>query len=529
VSQPLDAAMIERLIAAAGAQVGLITVTSEMIEQMMATFGARPAPPTAGIGQRDPFYSYDRPASYGVHTETVRVSTRDGSYLMCDVLRPAGPDGAPTVGRFSGLVYEFNAYYVRPLFAVGASYFVERGYVAVVASVPGAGGSPGQVDPFGLQEQLDGYDLVEWLAAQSYSTGRVGQMGVSYGGHSTLLTAIHQPPHLVAAIAVQALSDWYRNTIYRGGIPSARIREWQRTYAPKTLETYPLHPFYDEFWRERSVAAHGDRLTIPVLDVGGWLDQYRDAMVENFVARPESTWMVAGPWEHGMRPGQFEDIAAAGYLAWWDHWLTDYPAPLPQAKVTSYEMPAHGWHQYPAWPPAHAAATAWLPRADGALAAAETPAGAASVALFEANHERLTFETATLADDLVLVGGAEMELHVAFTATDGNLAVVLEDVDVEGNATRVSNGWLKASHRDGHESAAPVVPGKFYDVTVELWPMHHRFVAGHTLRLTVSSDDYPEIDFDAPVGAVSVALGTPATRLTAQVLDRHGRGRRSRR
>jgi hypothetical protein len=214
-------------------------------------------------------------------------------------------------------------------------------------------GADGPVRPsraVGHQEQKDGFDLVEWLAARSFSTGKVGQMGVSYGGHTALLTAVNQPPHLIAVIAVQALSDWYENTIYRGVVPNARIREWQQATAPETL-------------------------------------------VENFVARPTRTWMVAGPWEHDMLPGQFEDIAAACYLAWWDHWLTDHPAPLPQAKVTSYEMPSHGWQQYPTWPPADFVPVSWSPEADGTLSPlGDAAPDTSSVARFEANKERLAFD-----------------------------------------------------------------------------------------------------------------------------------------
>jgi uncharacterized protein len=234
--------------------------------------------------------------------------------------------------------------------------------VALVGSVRGTGGAPGKLDPFGRQEQDDSFDLIEWLAAQSFSTGKVGQTGISYGGHNTLLAAVNQPPHLTAVIPVQAISDWYENTIYRGGIPNEQIHEWQATTAPETLDIYPQHPLYDDFWRERSVKARWDKLTIPVLDVGGWLDPYLDAMVQNFVARQESVWMVAGPWSHGMIPGQFEDIASAAYLAWWDHWLADLPAPLPKTKVTSYEMPGpgagHGWQQFSTWSPAESERTA---------------------------------------------------------------------------------------------------------------------------------------------------------------------------
>jgi len=478
---------------------------AEMMRQFAELGGMRPGEPTVTVD--DPFFGYDRPAEFGVRTETIQVPVRDGSHLVCDLIRPDGD------GTFPGIVYDFNGYGARAVFAGGATHFVERGYVVLVPSVRGSGGSPGTIEPFGVQEQEDGYDLVEWLAAQPFCTGMIGMQGVSYGGHSTLLTAVNRPPHLEAIIPVQAISDWYENTIYHGGIYNARIRDWQGSTAPATLETYAQHPLYDDFWRERSLKHRYDKLTLPVLDVGGWLDQYRQAMVENFVAGEGNTWMVAGPWAHGMMPGQAEDIAAAGYLAWWDHWLAGRPAPLPRSKVTSYEMPSHGWRHFDTWPPADSVTTQWIPVADGTL---QTAAAEPGTAEFEQDGGRLVFTT-RLAKDLVVVGGLEMSLRAGVTGEDGNIAVVLDDVDENGETTRISQGWLKLSHRDGHDRLAPVEPGTLYDITVPIWAAHHRVVAGHTLRLTLSSEDHPQIDTERLPGRIRVEFG-PATVVTARTL-----------
>lgn len=480
---------------------------------MAAHLVQAPGRPSATIAACDPFFGYDRPETHGVHVETIEVPMRDGAHLVCDLHRPADQDGLPSPGPFPGIVKEFNAYAARQLFGVGADYFAKRGYVVAVASVRGTGGTPGQVNPFGIQEQLDDYDLIEWLAAQDLCTGRIGQMGLSYGGHTTLLTAVRQPPHLAAIIAVQAISDWYENTIYRGGIPNARIHEWQRNTAPETVSTYPQHPDYDEFWRERSVKARWDQLTVPVLDVGGWLDPYRDAMVQNFAARPGNTWMVAGPWEHGMVSFGPENIAYAGFLAWWDHWLRELPVPLPAARVTSYEMPDQGWHQYDTWPPAESTRTSWFPSSDGQLGA---ESGAVSIVDFGVRAGQLVFETEPSAEDLVIVGGIDLRSRVAFDAADGHIAVVLDDLDPDCGTTRISNGWLKASHRDGHEHPEPVTPGEFAELTVPMWPMHHRVVAGHRLRLTVSSNDYPQIERTPYAGAARVDLGATVLQVYVQ-------------
>jgi uncharacterized protein len=464
-----------------------------------------PPPPT------DRFFAYDRPATYGVHIGRTNVPVRDGSHLACDLHRPAGPDGQPAPGRFPAIVYDFNAYDQLEALGAAAGYLVTRGYVAAVCNVRGSGDSPGYLDPFSAQEQRDNYDLIEWLARQPWATSRVGQMGVSYGGHSSLLVAVNKPPHLAAIIPVDGISDWYENTIYRGGIYSARIRPWQQSTAPDTLVTYAQHPYYDDFWRERSVKARWADLDVPTLEIAGWYDRYRAGMVENFQARKRNVWLVAGPWQHGMPAGQYADIGTGAFLAWWDHWLAGRATPLPAKKVTTFETPTGGWRQYDDWPPAGTRTQTLALAAGGEL----KPGHARPIdATYTVNtepapgtpDERLVFRTAPLRTDLVLAGGIDANIRATFSAPDGNLAVVVSDVAPDGTATRVTQGWLKASHRRGHERPVPVHPN--VELTVDVWPTHYRVPAGHRLEVTVASDDYPEIDSDAPAGQVTITRGT---------------------
>jgi predicted acyl esterase len=480
------------------------------------------APPAPAAAATDPFFSYDRPATYEVRTERVSVPLRDGSHLACDLHRPAAD------GRFPVIVHDYTAYDQLENLGRAAAYFVTRGYNVAACNARGSGDSPGHLDPFSGQEQRDNYDLIEWLAVQPWSTGKVGQTGVSYGGHSSLLVAVNKPPHLTAIIPVQGISDWYENTIYRGGIYSARIRDWQRAVAPDTLTTYARHPLYDDFWRERSVKARWQNLDIPVLEIAGWYDRYRQAMVENFQARPRNVWLVAGPWQHGWPQGQPADIGFGPYLAWWDRWLAGRrDAPLPAARVTSYEIPGPGagtgWKHFSTWPPRGARQERLRLAADGTLTS--RPSAAATLGFTvntgtapAAPDQKLTFQTRPYRRDVVLAGDITARVRAAFTATDGNIAVIVEDVAPDGTATRITQGWLKAGHRFGHERSVPVRPGKIYDLDIRTWPTHYRLSAGHSLRVAISSDDYPEIDSDAPAGHVSVRVGRGGTEVALTTL-----------
>ncbi|QFU89390.1 CocE/NonD family hydrolase [Amycolatopsis sp. YIM 10] len=479
----------------------------------IATAGSLLTAPAVASGS---FFGYQRPALHEVRSEAITVPLRDGSHLACRLHRPAEASGEPVAGRFPGIVYDFNAYDNLDQLAAESAYFVRRGYNVLSCNTRGSGDSPGRIDPFSAQEQTDNHDIIEWLAARPWSTGRIGQIGVSYGGHAALLAATRKPPHLETIIPVNGISDWYENTIYRGGIYSARIRDWQRQVAPDTLRTYAEHPLYDDFWRERSVKDRWSDLDIPVLEINGWNDRYRGGMVENFQARKQNVWLVSGPWEHGWPAGQPAGIGPGEYLAWFDRWLGGRKAPLPPTKVTSYAMHGTGWQSFADWPPARG--TRYALTTAGELARS---AGAPGTGGYRVNTEttpaepgeKLTFTAPPQRRDLVLAGDPKAEIEVSVTAADGNLAAVLEDVAPDGTATRITAGWLKLSHRHGHTAPVEVHSGQWYRTTVDLWPVHHRLAAGHTMRLTVSSDDHPEIDSDAPPGNVALRLGAGGSAL----------------
>src|SRR5258708_246600 len=106
----------------------------------------------------------------------VRVSMRDGVRLSVDVYRPEAE------GRFPGLLIQ-TPYNNNSLGIMNrARWFARRGYAVVLADSRGRFDSDGEWDPFSPLHKTDGYDLVEWIAAQAWCSGRVGTLGQSYGG-----------------------------------------------------------------------------------------------------------------------------------------------------------------------------------------------------------------------------------------------------------------------------------------------------------------------------------------------------------
>jgi uncharacterized protein len=127
-----------------------------------------------------------RNLSQPTHTMTrdddVPVPMRDGINLMADVHRPLEPGHYPVLVAASPYPRQIqNLGAPAGFIEAGASdFFVPRGYVHVIANCRGTGGSEGTFGFFDGQERRDMHDLVEWAAAQPWSDGSVGMIGISY-------------------------------------------------------------------------------------------------------------------------------------------------------------------------------------------------------------------------------------------------------------------------------------------------------------------------------------------------------------
>lgn len=141
------------------------------------------------------------------------LPTRDGTLLSVNVTLPDGPGPHPAVVDYSG--YDPSAPGGPPS---DAAYFLYQGYAVVGVNMRGTGCSGGAFDYFETLQGLDGYDAVEAVAAQTWSNGDVGMVGISYPGISQLFVAATRPPHLRAITPLSVIADTYRSTLYPGGI-----------------------------------------------------------------------------------------------------------------------------------------------------------------------------------------------------------------------------------------------------------------------------------------------------------------------
>ena len=278
----------------------------------------------------------------------VEVPMRDGVLLRANVWRPAAG------GPFPVLVYRTpygkdsaEDWYTTHLRAV------ERGYAVVLQDVRGRYDSEGDFDPY-QNEGRDGYDTIEWAAAQPWSNGSVGTFGLSYPGAVQWLAAVEGPPHLKAMVPAMTFSTprnffysggvfdaswilWIHNSIApdlrrRKGLPGAKTAaEAQAAWEATGLEMrsrLPLdaldelrevapfyfewlqHPPSDPWWDWAEIRGRYDQVTAAVLNLSGWYDEAYgpEGATTNFNGLIDSrrndptprTALILGPWIHGV-------------------------------------------------------------------------------------------------------------------------------------------------------------------------------------------------------------------------------------
>jgi putative CocE/NonD family hydrolase len=322
-----------------------------------------------------------RPAEFGVVIEkNVMIPMRDGVRSAADLYRPAR-DGNPVPDRFPAVLTRTP--YNKDGSAAEGRYYAERGYVVVANDTRGRYASEGTWRLIADDPQ-DGFDVVEWIARQDWSDGKVGTFGTSYPGGTQHALAEMNPPHLTAMVPIDAVSNCgvsgmrhggafelrFMNWIFQTGAPNSKkalanpalrralVENGQRIRQhvdslPVRTGTTPLKvvPEYESwlveamrsgpespFWHKKgmSVVDHvSDYADVPVLHITGWYDSWARQVTMNYQALSKAKHspqrLLIGPWVHGGQTsnvaGEVEFTRDAGIdllacrLRWYDRWL----------------------------------------------------------------------------------------------------------------------------------------------------------------------------------------------------------------
>jgi uncharacterized protein len=137
------------------------------------------------------------------------VPMRDGVKLATSIFLPEGNGPFPIVLQ--------RTPYGKEAFSQGAAGWTKAGFAFVVQDCRGKGKSEGAYHPF-VEDPQDGFDSVEWLAKQPWSTGKIGMYGASAMGIAANLAAMENPPHLKAIFVMVARSSIYHQSAFMGGV-----------------------------------------------------------------------------------------------------------------------------------------------------------------------------------------------------------------------------------------------------------------------------------------------------------------------
>jgi hypothetical protein len=316
------------------------------------------------------------------------------------------------------------------------------------------------------------------------------------------------------------------------------------------------HPSYDAFWRTYDIEArHGD-FDVPAQHLTGWYDALLNGTLRNFAglranartARArDGQRLVVGPWTHSGPTARSTSIGDVDYgpnagfdsdasmFDWFDHWLKDRPTGvMGRAPVRLFIMGTNVWRDEQEWPLARAVPTPFYLRSggrantlngDGTLArtveasepadhftydpANPVPTGArggysripSDQRDVERRQDVLVYTSAPLDAPLEVTGPVVAKLWVATDGPDTDFTVKLVDVLPNGTARALTDGILRTRYRKAKTSPLPMTPGVPEEITIDVGATGNTFLAGHRIRVEVSSSNFPRFDRNPNTGA----------------------------
>lgn len=482
------------------------------------------------------------PLADGVVEEHVMIPMRDGVRLSAYLYKPAGNGPWPVLyqQRYADITGAATRKHHASLAA--------KGYVVCVESFRGSQKSEGPFDGYralGWGERQDGYDTVEWLAAQPWSTGKIGTFGGSQAGYAQNFLAVTQPPHLVAQYMIDTgLSLFHEGYRIGGATRPQRLIDGMGNTSREPggghawMERMLAHPTYDDYWAAEDCTKHFDKMNVPCFTVGSWYDFMCTGSVQSYVGRqhhggPNSRGtqqLLIGPWLHGStnkngtKVGDltFPDNAAfdldAHMIRWFDHYLKGVDNGVEREATALYYVmgalgetgaPGNVWRDAKDFPP-QVPDTAYFLHAGGVLdqqaptadasrttyrSDPKNPApipgrafpGARDARSYEAHPDVRTFTTEPLAEPVEWTGLVRAEVFVSSTAPDSDYIVRVSDVYPDGRSILLVDMIQRARYREGYDKEIPLPSGEPVRLTLNVGWLSQVFNRGHRIRVTIGS------------------------------------------
>jgi uncharacterized protein len=512
--------------------------------------------------------------------ERAWIPMKDGVRLAVTLYMP---DGAKTGDKFPALL-EYLPYRKDDGTAAGDypkhSYFARRGYVSVRVDIRGFGASEGAPPEreYSEQEQVDGEQVIAWLAHQPWSNGNVGMFGISWGGFTSLQMAMRHAPGLKAIVAVCATGELFHDDVhYIDGM--AHIDEFElnmdmaegwvgapdysldekvlgpRFESPPWSLLYLKHQHDGPFWRERVRPL--SEITTPSFLIGGLQDGYRDNVTDMLMQSKAPIKAIVGPWNHSFPNDadfgprvEWRDQA----VRWFDYWLKGRDTGVLQdPRMVVYMQHWHlpdpnlqsvpgEWRREDDWPPKSAKHTAFFLQPNHALA--ESPAPQATHQLkyiptigVEAGFWwgellsdprpvdgfSLVYDSTPLDQEVAILGRPHAMLQASATAPLADWFARLSDVAPDGTVTQITGAGINGTQRESMSEPRDLEPGKVYPLDIEMHLTSWVFPKGHRIRVAISNALWPMVIPTPYAMTASLELGgSGGSQLVLPVVPVHG-------
>ena len=461
----------------------------------------------------------------------VAVVSRDGTTLRVNCYRPVsdhpvpvllcahpyGKDRLPRrIRRRSRFSFQYRVMrQPRPVSistltsweAPDPNWWVAQGYAVVNCDLRGAGTSDGVAELLSRQEGEDIYDLIEWVAAQPWSSGKVGMLGVSYLAVTQWRAASLRPPSLAAICPWEGFTDPYRDLLRPGGIPEVGfVKVWAHGMR-SVRQQYSIperqreHPMRDNWWK--AITPDLAAITVPALVCGSFSD---NNLHSRGSFRGYAEIASADRYLYTHRGGKwatfYAEDARGAQRRFFDHYLRNADStPPPRVRLEVRESRDHitAIREVEAWPPLEAE---WAVLHLAAAGLRLVPATEPGQIRFPVRSQGASWGW-SLPEDVELIGPMQATLWIEAHGTDDlDIFVGVEKwargryVPFEGSygfgRDRITTGWQRVSLRSIDEAPPtfdqprPLQPGECVPVTVELGPSATQMRRGDNLRLVVA-------------------------------------------
>lgn len=505
-------------------------------------------------------------AQFSVHDlikEDFWHTGHDGVKLHTRIFRPKTPDTwkAPVILHMSPYFGPNNAATGPVPSGSGmdgwlVSHFLPRGYAIALNDVRGTGESGGCLEQTGPLQTQDGYRVVEDLASQPWSNGRVGMIGISYDGETQQSTATAAPPHLTTVVPLASVAGQYEWNFY-DGIPYTTngiagmvsymgigVRPGMTaTGLPYYPERWGCHPEnlkegadprgdLNKYWEDREIRLHVHKIVnTSFLYVHGLEDwnvkpnHIRDWY--NDVPTDKHAWI--GQWQHNFpdRNTFKNDWSRSDWRytvhRWFDHWLLGLDTGIMQEPAVQVMDSQGRWRFEDAWPPLGLSTRTYYLSPEGKLLLEPARDGSRQYRdtarpMEEASTDSLLFESETLAEDLHYAGWPVLNLTATLDRSGTHFAVHLFDVAPDGTSKIINRGYLDAQHRKSLRTSEPVPTGQATAYSIRFFPQDDVVPAGHKLRVKIGAMD-GWIQPDGTFANVVVSLGGAKATLTLPIVE----------